>query len=101
MFSFKHRWIADILVLSLLVYFGVNAFITVLNSRLAPTPAMQEQAVKLSEKPAADAGPTVTRQHDHRCSRRGRLVDDLFGDVRAVTRGFVVHSRIPGPRVAG
>lgn len=30
---------------------------TVLNSRLAPTPAMQEQAVKLSEKPAADARP--------------------------------------------
>lgn len=30
---------------------------TVLNSRLAPTPAMQEQAVKLSEKPAAAARP--------------------------------------------
>jgi general secretion pathway protein C len=30
---------------------------TVLNSRLAPTPAMQEQAVKLSEKPAATARP--------------------------------------------
>ena len=57
MFSFRHRWIADILVLSLLVYFGVNAFMTVLNSRLAPTPAMQEQAVKLSEKAAADARP--------------------------------------------
>jgi general secretion pathway protein C len=57
MFSFKHRWIADILVLSLIVYFGVSAFITVLNSRLAPTPAMQEEAVKLSEKPAADAKP--------------------------------------------
>jgi len=57
MFSFKHRWIADIFVLSLIVYFGVNAFISVLNSRLAPTPAMQEEAVKLSEKPAADAKP--------------------------------------------
>ncbi len=57
MFSFKHRWIADILVLSLIVYFGVDAFMTVLNSRLAPTPAMQEQAVKLSEKPAAAARP--------------------------------------------
>ncbi|UCF01667.1 MAG: PDZ domain-containing protein [Deltaproteobacteria bacterium] len=57
MFSFKHRWIADILVLSLIVYFGVDAFITVLNSRLAPTPAMQEEAVKLGEKPAADARP--------------------------------------------
>lgn len=57
MFSFKHRWIADILVLSLIVYFGVDAFMTVLNSRLAPTPAMQEQAVKLSEKPAATARP--------------------------------------------
>ena len=57
MFSFRHRWIADILVLSLVVYFGVNAFMTVLNSRLAPTPAMQEQAVKLNEKPAATARP--------------------------------------------
>ena len=57
MFSFKHRWIADILVLSLIVYFGVNAFMTVLNSRLAPTPAMQEQQVKLSEKAAAAARP--------------------------------------------
>jgi general secretion pathway protein C len=57
MFSFKHRWIADIVVLSLIVYFGVDAFITVLNSRLAPTPAMQEEAVKLSDKPAADARP--------------------------------------------
>ena len=57
MFSFRHRWIADILVLSLIVYFGVDAFMTVLNSRLAPTPAMQEQAVKLSEKPAATARP--------------------------------------------
>ena len=57
MFSFKHRWIADILVLSLIVYFGVDAFMTVLNSRLAPTPAMQEQAVKLNEKPAATARP--------------------------------------------
>jgi general secretion pathway protein C len=57
MFSFKHRWIADILVLSLIVYFGVDAFITVLNSRLTPTPAMQEEAGKLSEKPAADARP--------------------------------------------
>jgi general secretion pathway protein C len=57
MFSFKHRWIADILVLSLIIYFGVDAFMTVLNSRLAPTPAMQEQAVKLSEKPAAGARP--------------------------------------------
>ena len=57
MFSFKHRWIADILVLSLIIYFGVDAFMTVLNSRLAPTPAMQEQAVKLSEKPAAAARP--------------------------------------------
>ncbi len=57
MFSFKHRWIADILVLSLIVYFGVDAFMTVLNSRLAPTPAMHEQAVKLSEKPAAAARP--------------------------------------------
>ena len=57
MFSFKHRWIADILVLSLIVYFGVDAFMTVLNSRLAPTPAMQEQQVKLSEKAAAAARP--------------------------------------------
>ena len=57
MFSFRHRWIADILVLSLVVYFGVNAFMTVLNSRLAPTPAMQEQQVKLSEKAAAAARP--------------------------------------------
>ncbi len=57
MFSFKHRWIADILVLSLIVYFGVDAFMTVLNSRLAPTPAMQKEAVKLSEKAAADARP--------------------------------------------
>ena len=57
MFSFKHRWIADILVLSMIVYFGVDAFITVLNGRLAPTPAMQEEAVKLSDKPAADARP--------------------------------------------
>ena len=57
MFSFRHRWIADILVLSLIVYFGVDAFMTVLNSRLAPTPAMQEQAVKLSEKPAAATRP--------------------------------------------
>ena len=68
MFSFKHRWIADILVLSLLVYIGVNAFITVLNGRLAPTPEMQEEAVKLGEKPAADARPledyaVITERH--------------------------------------
>lgn len=68
MFSFKHRWIADILVLSLLVYFGVNALITVLNNRLAPTPAMQAEAVKLGEKPGADVRPLkdyaiITERH--------------------------------------
>lgn len=57
MFSFKHRWIADILVLSLIIYFGVDAFMTILDSRLVPTPVVEEGTIKLSEKSAAEVRP--------------------------------------------
>lgn len=50
MFSFKHRWIADIFVLSLIVYFGVNAFMAILDSRLAPTSVKEREAIRVSKK---------------------------------------------------
>jgi general secretion pathway protein C len=53
MFSFRYRWIFDILVLSLVIYFGVDVFITFLNTRLAPAPAVDKGAIKLAESPAA------------------------------------------------
>ena len=57
MFSFKYRWIADVLVLSLIVYFGVDAFITILDTKLSPTPVKTKEAIKLSKTVAADARP--------------------------------------------
>jgi len=57
MFSFKHRWIADIFVLSLIVYFGVDAFMAILDSRLAPTSVKEKEAIKLSKKVAAELKP--------------------------------------------
>lgn len=57
MFSFKHRWVADILVLSLIVYFGVSAFMAVLGNKLAPTPVTDESTIKLSNGPAAEVRP--------------------------------------------
>ena len=57
MFSFKHRWVADILVLSLIIYFGVSAFMAVLGNKLAPTPVTDESAIKLSKGPAAEVKP--------------------------------------------
>ena len=57
MFSFKHRWIADIFVLSLIVYFGVGAFMAIMDSRLAPTSVKEREAIKLSEKVAAKVKP--------------------------------------------
>jgi general secretion pathway protein C len=57
MFSFKHRWIADIFVLSLIVYFGVGAFMAIVDNRLAPSSVKQREAIKLSEKVAARVKP--------------------------------------------
>jgi general secretion pathway protein C len=57
MFSFKHRWIADIFVLSLIVYFGVGAFMAIVDSRLAPTSLKEREAIKLSEKVAPQEKP--------------------------------------------
>jgi general secretion pathway protein C len=57
MFSFKHRWIADIFVLSLIVYFGVDAFMAIVDSRLAPTSLKEREAIKLSKKVAAELNP--------------------------------------------
>jgi general secretion pathway protein C len=57
MFSFKHRWIADIFVLSLIVYFGVDAFMAIVDSRLAPTSLKEREAIKLSKKVAAELKP--------------------------------------------
>ena len=57
MFSFKHRWIADIFVLSLIVYFGVGAFMAIVDNRLAPSSEKQREAIKLSEKVAARVKP--------------------------------------------
>jgi general secretion pathway protein C len=57
MFSFKHRWIADIFVLSLIVYFGVGAFMAILDSRLAPTSVKEREAIRVSKKVAAELKP--------------------------------------------
>ncbi len=57
MFSFKHRWIADLFVLSLLVYFGVDAVMAILDSRLAPTSVKEREAIKLSKNVAAELKP--------------------------------------------
>ncbi|MCG6918838.1 MAG: hypothetical protein LJE89_14995 [Deltaproteobacteria bacterium] len=57
MFSFKHRWIADIFVLSLIVYFGVNAFMAILDSRLAPTSVKEREAIRVSRKAEAQLKP--------------------------------------------
>jgi general secretion pathway protein C len=57
MFSFKHRWIADIFVLSLIVYFGVGAFMGIVDSRLAPTSVKEREAIKLSKEVAAQVKP--------------------------------------------
>jgi len=57
MFSFRHRWIADIFVLSLIVYFGVGAFMAIVDSRLAPSSVKEREAIKLSKKVAAQVKP--------------------------------------------
>jgi general secretion pathway protein C len=57
MFSFKHRWIADIFVLSLIVYFGVNAFMAILDSRLAPTSVKERKAIRVSKRFEAQLKP--------------------------------------------
>ena len=57
MFSFKHRWVADILVLSMIIYFGVSAFMAVLGNKLAPTPVTDESAIELRKGPAAEVKP--------------------------------------------
>jgi general secretion pathway protein C len=57
MVSFKHRWIADIVVLSLIIYFGVDAFITVLDNKIAPTPVATQGAIKLGDNLEAEVRP--------------------------------------------
>ena len=57
MFSFKHRWIADIFVLSLIVYFGVGAFMAIVDSRLVPTSVEERKAIKLSQQVTAQVKP--------------------------------------------
>ena len=57
MFSFRYRWIADIFVLSLMVYFGVGAFMAVLDSRLAPTSVKEREAIKFGQQVAAEVKP--------------------------------------------
>lgn len=57
MFSFKHRWVADMLVLSLIIYFGVSAFMAVLGNKLAPTPVTDESKIEFSKGPAAEVRP--------------------------------------------
>lgn len=57
MFSFKHRWIADILVLSLIVYFTVNAVMAVLGNKLATTPVTAESTIEFSKGPASEVRP--------------------------------------------
>jgi general secretion pathway protein C len=57
MFSFKHRWIADIFVLSLIVYFGVGAFMAIMDSRLAPTSLQETEAIKLHQEVTAEVKP--------------------------------------------
>jgi general secretion pathway protein C len=57
MFSFKHRWIADIFVLSLIVYFGVGAFMAIMDSRLAPTSLKEREAIKLHQEVTAEVKP--------------------------------------------
>ena len=57
MFSFKHRWIADIFVLSLIVYFGVNAFMAILESRLAPASVNEREAIRASKKVESQLKP--------------------------------------------
>jgi general secretion pathway protein C len=57
MFSFRHRWIADIFVLSLIVYFGVGAFMAILDSRLAPTSVKEREAIKFNQQVTAEVKP--------------------------------------------
>ena len=57
MFSFRHRWIADIFVLSLIVYFGVGAVMAILDSRLAPTSIKEREAIKFSQQVTAQVKP--------------------------------------------
>ncbi|MEJ2366552.1 MAG: type II secretion system protein GspC [Deltaproteobacteria bacterium] len=57
MFSFRHRWIADIFVLSLIVYFGVGAFLAILDSRLAPTSVKEREAIKFGQQVTAEVKP--------------------------------------------
>jgi len=57
MFSFKHRWIADIFVLSLIVYFGVGAFMAIVDSRLAPTSLKEREAIKVSQQVTSEVKP--------------------------------------------
>ena len=57
MFSFKHRWIADIFVLSLIVYFGVGAVMAIMDSRLAPTSLKESESIKLHQEVSAEVKP--------------------------------------------
>jgi len=57
MFSFKHRWIADLFVLSLIVYFGVGAFMAIVDSRLAPTSLKEREAIKVSQQVTSEVKP--------------------------------------------
>jgi general secretion pathway protein C len=57
MISFKHRWIADIVVVSLILYFGVDAFITLLDNKLAPIPVATQSGVKLGDNLEVEVRP--------------------------------------------
>jgi general secretion pathway protein C len=46
MIAMKRRWVWDILVLSLIVYFAVDALISVLDAKLAPKPGAEISPVK-------------------------------------------------------
>ena len=57
MYLLKHRWIYGLLVLGLIIYFLVDAVLTVSDSRLAPVPAIDEGAVKTTTYPTATVRP--------------------------------------------
>ena len=46
----KHRWLYNILVLTVIVYFAVNSVVSVLEVKLIPTPAGTAPPVKASVK---------------------------------------------------
>ncbi len=97
MFSFKYRWICDILVLSLIVYFGVDAFITVLNSRLAPGPVVERGAMTLSKSPAAAVRPLK----DYEIISERNLFGGSSQGLEAVPAEEVVLESIPVAKTLG